>query len=108
MWWRPRSPYEQAEFPAPPPDRYAQAVRRDLPRILFGKLTLLPYIPAGIRDTVGRLLVSSWYPAAVVAQRGYGGEAYVRMQPELVIPHPSGLDPQTRLAAPKAQEERRG
>lgn len=106
MWWRPRSPYEQEEFPAPLPDQYAQEMRRDLPRILFGRLTLLPYLPVGVLDAFGRLLVSSWYPAAVVDPRtGYGGEAYVRMQPELMIPHPSGLDPQTRLAL---EEERRG
>lgn len=105
--WTPRSPYEQAEFPRPR-DRYAEAIRRALPKLLFGGRTVMPYRPAGIPGTFGKLLVRSWTPAAVVAPGyGYSGEAYLRMMPELQIPHPSGIDPRTRLAAPKPQEEER-
>jgi len=104
--WAPRSPYEQAEYPRPR-DRFAEAVRRALPKLLFGyHRTVMPYKPAGIVGTFGRLLVSSRAPVAVPpAGYRYTGEAYLRMLPELDIPHPSGLDPRTRLVAPSQREE---
>jgi predicted dienelactone hydrolase len=96
-----RSPYEQAEYPRPA-SAWGQKLLRSIHRIVdIPKQTYIPYHPRNL-GTFGRFVrwQNRWAPVAT-ALMTYKGEAPLRLQPLIVLPHPSGLDPFTKVTPPE-------
>jgi hypothetical protein len=96
--WRPNREEHQQTYPAR--GRFhevAAAVRRALPALHFGRLTLYP-TRAQWRLPIDVWRVAIYRPVPVTrAKVGYTGEAFLSMQPTVYLPHPSGLPDSARV-----------
>lgn len=97
--WAPRSPWHQ-DVPRTSP--YGAAVRRAALGVrVWSKQTYLPYLPWRTRPA-DVPAVRTWQNRIVPVvspQMWYRGEAPLRLQLEVVLPHTSGLDPTLPLVS---------